>query len=162
MTTGVTNLDILELSVPSIEADEINSGNAAAGDLLTADGNGGASWQTPSADGPGYAEYVAVLTQLGETAPVATVIHNTLGFAVTWTRVGAGVYTANGAFPDDRTFVMPSHATAINGDDALITIQAYTQPAGNVLYIQGMDPSTLEAADLHIGRFALAVRIYAA
>jgi hypothetical protein len=33
MTTGVTNLDILELSVPSIEADEIHSG---------------ASWQAPN------------------------------------------------------------------------------------------------------------------
>jgi hypothetical protein len=46
-TTGATNLDILELSVPSIEADEINSGNAAAGHVLTADGAGGAAWQAP-------------------------------------------------------------------------------------------------------------------
>jgi hypothetical protein len=46
--TGVTNLDILELSVPSIEAGEIHSGAAPAGYVLTADGAGGASWQAPN------------------------------------------------------------------------------------------------------------------
>ncbi len=45
--TGVTNLDILELSVPSIEAGEIHSSAATAGHVLTADGAGGASWQAP-------------------------------------------------------------------------------------------------------------------
>jgi hypothetical protein len=35
MTTGATNLDILELSIPSIEADEIHSGSAVAGSVLT-------------------------------------------------------------------------------------------------------------------------------
>ncbi len=47
MITGVTNLDILELSVPSIEADEIATGDALAGAVLTADGHGRASWQAP-------------------------------------------------------------------------------------------------------------------
>lgn len=44
MTTVTTNLDNLELSIPSIEADEINSGSAIAGQVLTADGAGGARW----------------------------------------------------------------------------------------------------------------------
>lgn len=38
--------------------------------------------------------YVALLTQSGTDAPVATVLKNTLGGTVVWTRDGAGLYIA--------------------------------------------------------------------
>ncbi len=49
--------------------------------------------------------YVALLTQTGTDAPVATVLQNTLGGTVVWSRGGAGNYigTLAGAFPLDKT-----------------------------------------------------------
>ena len=45
--------------------------------------------------------YTALLTQSGTNAPVATVLENTLGGIVVWTRSGVGEYigTLAGAFP---------------------------------------------------------------
>lgn len=61
----------------------------------------------------GYKSYVALLTQSGTDAPVATVLENTLGGTVVWTRGGVGDYvgTLVGAFPASKTccFVSPSY-----------------------------------------------------
>lgn len=38
--------------------------------------------------------YVALVSQSGGSDPVATVLENTLGATITWTRVSAGVYNA--------------------------------------------------------------------
>jgi hypothetical protein len=90
--TGVTNLDILELSVPSIEAGEIHSGAAPAGQVLTADGSGGAAWQTANGGGGStYGVYTASLWQSGSDAPDAQVFENTIG-GVVWTRQSSGLY----------------------------------------------------------------------
>jgi hypothetical protein len=50
--------------------------------------------------GSSYLVYTALLSQSGTNAPVATVLENTLGGTVVWTRVGAGDYfgTLAGAF----------------------------------------------------------------
>lgn len=56
----------------------------------------------------GERRYVAVLNQTGTAAPVATVIYNTLGEDVVWSRTGAGDYlgTAGGAvFTGGRTVI---------------------------------------------------------
>jgi len=49
--------------------------------------------------------YVALLTQTGTDAPVATVLENTLGGEVVWTYNGPGDYTGTlaGAFPANKT-----------------------------------------------------------
>ena len=44
---GATNLSDLELEGRGIQAREIDSGEASAGDVLTADGAGGAAWVQP-------------------------------------------------------------------------------------------------------------------
>ena len=41
----------------------------------------------------GYTLYTALLTQTGTNAPVATVLQNTTGGTLTWTRQSAGNYT---------------------------------------------------------------------
>lgn len=53
---------------------------------------------------PNYKIYRALLTQTGTSAPVATVLENTLGDDIVWTRGGAGQYTGtlNGAFTDNK------------------------------------------------------------
>ena len=63
-----------------------------------------------------YKVYTALLSQIGNAAPTATVLENTLGGTVVWSRTGTGVYTAtlNGAFPLGKTTVMPFFGT-ING-----------------------------------------------
>lgn len=55
--------------------------------------------------GPGYLEYVALLTQSGTDAPAATVLNNTLGGEVVWTRANAGAYygTLQSRFTADKT-----------------------------------------------------------
>ncbi len=102
-----TNFDDIELETAGIEAAEINSESATAGQVLTADGAGGAGWAGVVDGGPGYLEYVALLSQSGTDAPVASVVENTLGGTVVWTRDGPGSYlgTLSGAFPVGKTVV---------------------------------------------------------
>jgi len=54
-----------------------------------------------------YKVYTALLTQTGTSAPTATVLENTFGGTVTWTRVGTGAYlaTLTGAFTTNKTAV---------------------------------------------------------
>lgn len=40
----------------------------------------------------GYKKYVATISQAGTSAPTVTVLENTLGGTVVWTRVGTGLY----------------------------------------------------------------------
>ena len=64
----------------------------------------------------GYKVYTALLTQEAGAAPVATVLQNTIGGTVTWTRPGtAGVYTAtivNGVFTANKTMVFINNGSA--------------------------------------------------
>jgi len=57
---------------------------------------------------PGYLSYVALLSQTGTDAPVATVLENTLGGTVVWTRDNVGVYfgTLAGVFLSGKTFCL--------------------------------------------------------
>lgn len=70
----------------------------------------------------GYLVYVALLTQAGEDAPVATVLQNTLDGAVVWTRAAFGQYQATlaGAFTAGKTAVFfgPPNINNPIGNDA--------------------------------------------
>jgi hypothetical protein len=57
-------------------------------------------------------KYVALLTQTGTSAPVATVLENTLGGTVVWTRSDVGFYeaTLTGAFPTSKTIIFLDEA----------------------------------------------------
>ena len=103
-STGTTNLGDLELARAGIQAREIDSESAAAGAVLTADGAGGVAWQ---AAGGGGKKYVALLAQSDEDAPVATVLENSLGGTIVWTRQGYACYraTLTGAFPAGKTLI---------------------------------------------------------
>jgi hypothetical protein len=107
-SAGTTNLGDLELARAGIQAREIDSESAAGGAVLTADGAGGAAWQ-PVAGGGGK-KYVALLAQSHEDAPVATVLANTLGGTIVWTRQAYACYraTLTGAFPDGKTLIKTS------------------------------------------------------
>ena len=105
--------DVLTLSAggTSLVIDDTNSTIMAAGDmkatnfirttflpgqLLKADGNVTA----------GYKVYTALLSQSGTSAPTATVLENTLGGTVVWTRNSTGLYTGTlaGVFTANKTW----------------------------------------------------------
>lgn len=67
-------------------------------DLGGGGGGGGAS----------YLVYTALLSQSGTDDPVATVLENTLGGTVVWTRGSAGIYygALSGVFTDGKTALM--------------------------------------------------------
>lgn len=54
-----------------------------------------------------YKVYTALLSQTGTSAPTATVLENTLGGDVVWTRFSIGTYraTLSGAFVTNKTFI---------------------------------------------------------
>ena len=99
----------------SVTAEMMDSGVATVGQVLTADGAGGADFAAPAGGSPGYLEYVALLTQTGTNAPVATVLKNTLGGAVVWTRDALDNYrgTLTGAFPAEKVWIQPRYTTDI-------------------------------------------------
>jgi hypothetical protein len=80
-----------------IAGTNITLGGTAADPVINASG------------GSSYLSYVALLTQTGTSAPVATVLANTLGGTVVWTRDSAGNYTGTlaGAFTEDKTYFPP-------------------------------------------------------
>ena len=60
-----------------------------------------------------YKIYNAILTQSGNLDPVATVLQNTLGGTVVWTRDSEGLYfgTLTGAFTPNKTLVQATNST---------------------------------------------------
>ena len=69
--------------------------------------------------GSSYLVYTALLTQSGTDAPVATVLENTLGGTVVWTRDSAGFYngTLNGAFTANKTILLVGGGIASIGSE---------------------------------------------
>jgi hypothetical protein len=75
-----------------------------------------------TAGGGSYLKYVALLSQVGTDAPTATVLENTLGETITYTRSSAGLYyiVTTGIFPENKTWAVantPSYNS--NGPFAL-------------------------------------------
>lgn len=64
----------------------------------------------------GVLEYIALLTQASTAAPVATVLKNTLGVTITWSRNSAGNYSGtspSSLFASGKTAL--SHGSTITG-----------------------------------------------
>ncbi len=65
----------------------------------------------------GYTLYTALLTQTGTNAPVATILQNTTGGTLTWTRQSAGNYTVTASsalFTANKTIVFGNQGNEIN------------------------------------------------
>lgn len=97
--------------------------------------------------GAPYLKYVALLSQADTDAPTATVLENTLGGTVVWTRDSAGYYlgTLASAFTISKTFVLVTHdgnngATGYMGggrNDASSVFVTFQGSDGNFLDILG-------------------------
>jgi hypothetical protein len=103
----------------------------------------------------GYKVYVALLTQTGTDAPVATILQNTLGVVPTWSYEGVGEYQLNqtGLFTLNKTIVLLGGVTG--GGDTLVT------DVGNVnyFYISTSDETDNLANDL-LSKTTIEIRVY--
>ena len=95
--------------------------------LCNKEGSGGGG-------GSGPKVYRAMLTQSGTADPVATVLENTLGGDIVWTRVNAGIYngTLTGAFTENKTHVLYQN-------------KAYDHDEGGNFLVRRVDADTLIA-----------------
>ena len=66
----------------------------------------------------GYKVYTALLTQAGAAAPVATILQNTTGGTIAWSKTGTGAYTAT---ISDSLFTLNKTMVFINGGSATST-----------------------------------------
>lgn len=76
--------------------------------------------------------WAGMLSQSGTSAPTATVIYNSLGGTVVWTRVGTGIYrgTLVDAFTSSKTICLNNHAIPEQGGVVLANIYR-----GNINYV---------------------------
>lgn len=95
----------------------------------------------------GIKRYVALLTQSGTDAPVATVLENSLGGTLAWTYTGAGLYTGTlaGAFPDAaKIFIPMNNFSTPNNGGAFIRIARAT---ANTVVLEATADDTISALD---------------
>jgi len=85
-----------------------------------------------------YRAYMATLTQTGSDAPVVTVIENTLGADVVWTRASTGFYegTVTGKLIVGKSFAVPLNPNKLAnaGTDRMIFYVASIDAVGLQTY----------------------------
>lgn len=114
-TTITANaIDSSHIANGTISPNDLAQRGASVGQVMTYTSNG---WRAAAAAGANYLVYTALLSQSGTSAPVATVLENTLGGAVVWTRDSDGTYlaTLSSAFPSTKTFL--SCGSLVSTDD---------------------------------------------
>jgi len=93
-----------------------------------------------------YNSYVALLTQAGTAAPVATVLSNNLTATLTWARTGVGVYTLTASaatFTANKTIIFlnaGSLSSLITGErtsDTVLTIKTFSGGAADSAVTNG-------------------------
>lgn len=104
-----------------------------------------------------YDSYVALLTQAGTDPPVATVLENSLGGTVVWTRNAVGQYiaTLTGAFTLGKTVVL------ITGDmgETLGSVFAYLHFTANAINLRTLSESFTHSDDRMNGT-SIEIRVY--
>jgi hypothetical protein len=155
-STGYGKVTLVELGVPQV--DTTFEGAIARFDTLTD------TWISSNrAAVLGYKEYVALLTQTGTSAPVATVLYNDLGGAVVWTRTLVGTYegTTDSLFTVNKTIVTIDGGAFIN-DGGALPLDITPTDIETVLLA---DPATSIEMDawtplIQSGRLVVRIRVY--
>ncbi|OUL63090.1 hypothetical protein [Flavobacterium sp. AJR] len=101
-----------------------------------------------------YKLYVALLTQTGTNAPVATVLENTLGNTIVWSRSSAGVYhgTLAGTFIVGKTTMSASVTTSGSSVASGTTL--------NIAAISTQKTDTLVSTDGQLVNSMVEIRVY--
>lgn len=121
-------IDSSHIANGTISPNDFAQRGASVGQVMTYTANG---WRAATAGGAAsYLVYTALLTQSGTSAPVATVLENTLGGTVVWTRGGVGAYTATltGVLVEGKTWWSPGFECGSGLGGFALSI---TKPSGN-------------------------------
>ena len=102
-----------------------------------------------------YKVYTALLSQSGTSAPTATVLENTLGGTVVWTRSSTGLYngTLTGIFTASKTVFF------INQGNGASRLSGY-RPDTNTVQVVSMNAYLNEFADNSINNASIEIRVY--
>lgn len=112
--------------------------------------------------GAPYLVYTALLTQSGTSAPVATVLQNTLGGTPVWSRNTTGTYTITlaGAFPVGKTVCF----LTVNNNDAngriVVDINYAGAPNANARGFVIQNATTNTNADGLAALSCIEIRVY--
>ena len=109
----------------------------------------------PSGDSRPYKVYTALLTQSGTDAPVATVLENTLGGDIVWSRYNTGEFfadTTGNLFTSNKTFT-----TVTNRD--ITTLQFISVQSENQIYLEQVLSETLNYTDF-MNIVPVEIRVY--
>jgi hypothetical protein len=112
-----------------------------------------------------YKEYVATITQATTGAPVPTVLHNTLGGTLVWSRSGVGTYlaTLTGAFPTASKVVILTSVLKTDLDPLNdVPLIAYTVNNANSLkfYTATMDNTGARTIADSVMDNSVIIRVY--
>lgn len=105
--------------------------------------------------------YKALLTQTGTSAPVATVLENTLGGTVVWTRNGPGQYTGtlSGVFTNNKTCIFIQGSNDGDTSSATIYDRAYRSSVNEITLVTvSLDP--ISNADSIMNGTSLLIEVY--
>lgn len=99
--------------------------------------------------------YTALINQSGTTAPVATILHNTLNGNIIWTRDSTGIYigTLTGAFAENTTAIL------INNQDSTKTLVGGYATANTIYLTQRDAVSPFNLTDV-ISNATIEIRVY--
>ncbi len=102
-----------------------------------------------------YKKYVALLTQTSTSDPTATVLENTLGGTLVWTRTGTGAYlaTLSGVFSSNKTTVI---VTPTSGS----TIASASSSSVNDVNLSTALSTTAAAIDGVLTNATIEIRVY--
>jgi hypothetical protein len=109
----------------------------------------------------GYTVYTALITQTGTDAPVATVLQNTTGGTIVWTRNSTGRYlaTISGAtYTTDKTAILLTSGSASATDGRFLKVEDSGNTTVQAFY--NFDTSANTAQDGIIAGSMIEIRIY--
>ena len=109
----------------------------------------------------GYTVYTALLTQAGTAAPVATVLQNTTGGTITWTRNSIGRYlaTISGAtYTANKTAILLTSGSTSATDGRFLKVEDSGNTTVQALY--NFDTSANTSQDGVVTGSMIEIRIY--
>jgi hypothetical protein len=109
---------------------------------------------------PTYKVYTALLTQTGTNPPVATVLENTLGTTITWTRQGPGIYDATltqGVWDNTKTVAF---STLGNFGGTGVIISLYVNNNNNNIKLYSYAPFPQQNLDDFLSNNTIEIRVY--
>jgi hypothetical protein len=109
----------------------------------------------------GYTVYTALLTQAGTAAPVATVLQNTTGGTITWTRNSIGRYlaTISGAtYTANKTAILLTSGSTSATDGRFLKVEDSGNTTIQALY--NFDTSANTSQDGVVAGAMIEIRIY--